>query len=1189
MIPKPPVSARKKYAGLQNTTSSNTNANANSNNSSRVKSLPLTTQSTDGIALQKENFKLPETPRVKSERKTSGPYHSNTQSSDKRQVSNSSLSSSMYPNDLSPITSLKNASNSTLPDFSRQTSSIYPASTFAHENHYNSYLESSGTISKRTDLLRKRKPPPPSLRVKTSDPQLAQPEVQSPSDTMKASAVDSNHLSEYDSTDSEFTPLNLIPPTTIPPSMKSGQLSTGKLLNPSKNVMFVNSTTSYEPPNFHPEDNKHISKNESQEKNVHKHSRTLSSIEEITSALDSFQLEHEKSFMSEDSHGRMETEGDTDGDAAGGTLSFTSSPVSTKERPIALHLTQELYKQDFDYSVRTEDAENGVTDESNAIFLKVKDLPHLENGETLDQYISKLKTTAPDSYRCTNENNSETIRLLDLEKPKSVGGGSENSSASDVFYDVDEPSKDASLDDYIPRASFDEKNREMPEQKSSDVNEEDGHMSITDESEDHPPGEVQSFQPYTSADSSAQGIDDGAESEVLDEYSEEDLIGPLDGSFESFVQDVKSRGTKQDEKDVNGDVAGETQTISTAASNIPEDIEAEDGIWHRYSSATNFFNDADQLHDGKIVGDDEEDNDRDALYGIEHGSTHSESSRSLILTPTDSRPYVNMGINLSNSSPHRDFNLGDELENNVTAIIPEVSSSKSLEALYPTHSSDGINDENDEDDDDEDDDNDDNGSYERYDSQDDDNGSYVVNYERNHMDMGNHISRGDSYEQQYNLKNKDTEVNPSNPTDYSKISRSVKGAVASGGSSLEENDNDDDDDDGVLEFSPRSPRSPRSVDSIEEMAQTPEIFRHNSMCSKSLLEKASAINLTGTPTGLGIGPRQHLVITNQELQPLDGDSLNNRNSDEIERAPIPDLESNFSYESSSHNLPEKDERNDDNDNYQNIYDRREEPTVMPIQHSLVVTPAAPVIGTSSTLKKRRPPPSYPSTGRRGRGLSETTANPEMFANGIAQQLKPQSNDGESSEAISKEFITTNIDPAASSAAEADEAHVSPEQEEAHEELENRKGEKCIYIENLRLRGKKAAINIKPSIQVLPLAIRQNGTISHKKIPSQQLTHSFKSNKHMMAKPKTRMLASEINDGELPDATLIHRGQKTKVPIHPDAAVIAASEQFSKLAKQQVGSSSGGGNLGRFNSVLSVRPHYGNGMRLFITNPDSDDN
>ena len=1002
---------------------------------------------------------------------------------------------------------------------------------------------------------------------------------------MKASAVDSNHLSEYDSTDSEFTPLNLIPPTTIPPSMKSGQLSADKLLNPSKNVMFVNSTTSYEPSNYHPEDYKHISKNESQEKSVHKHSRTLSSIEEITSALDSFQLEHEKSFMSEDSHVRMETEGDTDGDAAGGTLSFTSSPVSAKERPIALHLTQELDKQDIDHSLRTEITDNGVTDESNGIFVKVKDLPHLENGETLDQYISKLKTTAPDSYLSTNDYKSETIRLLDLEKPKSVGGGSENSSASDVFFDVDEPSKDASLDDNVPRATFDEKNRELPEQQMSDVNEEDGDMSITGESEDHPPGKVRGLQTDASAASSAQDFDDDAESEVLDEYSEEDLIGPLDGSFDSFVQDAKSRSTKQDQKDVNGDVSGETQTISTAASNISEDIEAEDGIWHRYSSATNFFNNADQLHDGKIVEDNEEDNDRDALYGIENGSAHSESSRSLILTPTDSRPYVNMGINLSNSSPHRDFDLGDELENNVTAIIPEASSSRSLEDLYPTHSSDGINDEDDEYDDDEDDENDDSGSYEGYDSQDDDNGSYVVNDEHNHMVMDNHTSRDDSYEQQYNLINKDTEVNTSNPTDHSKISSSVKDAVASGGSSLEEND---DDDDGVLEFSPRSPRSPRSVDSIEEMAQTPEIFRHNSMCSKNLLEKASGINLTGTPTGLGIGPRQHLVITNQELRPLDEDSLDNRNSDEIERAPIPDLDSNFSYESSSHNLPEEDERDNDNDNYQNIYDRREEPTVMPIQHSLVVTPAAPVIGTSPTLKKRRPPPSYPSTGRRGRGLSETTANPEMFANGIAQQLKPHSNDGDSSEAISKEFITTTNDPASSSAAEGGEARVSPEQEEANEELENRKGEKCIYVENLRLRGKKSAINIKPSIQVLPLAIRQNGTISHKKIPSQQLTHSFKSNKHKMAKPKTRMLASEIDDGELPDATLIHRGQKTKVPIHPDAAVIAASEQFSKLAKQQAGSSSGGGDLGRFNSVLSVRPHYGNGMRLFITNPDGDD-
>lgn len=1012
---------------------------------------------------------------------------------------------------------------------------------------------------------------------------MTQPELQSPSDTMKASAADSNHLSEYDSTDGEFTPLNLIPPTAIPAAMKSGQLSADKLLNPSKNVMFVNSTTSYEPPNFHSEDYKYNSKDQYQDKNVHKHSRTLSSIEEITSALDSFQLEHEKSFMSEGSQGRMETEGDTDGDAAGGTLSFTSSPVSATERPIALHLTQDLGKSNLNNDLA---AENGATDENNGIFVKVKDLPHLQNGETLDQYISKLKTTAPDSYLSADDNNSEKTHFLELEKPKSVGGGSENSSASDVFFDVDEPSKDASLDGNIHRATFDEDVGDSPEQQASAVN----NMSIS--GNEYHSGEARSLQPNGFADLSAQDIDDDVENEVLDDYSEEDLIGPLDGSFESLVHHAKPVSIAEDEKYISGDVIAETQTISTVASNIPESIEADDGVWERYSSATNFFNNADELHDGKIVDDDEEGNDRDALYGVKNGSTHSDSSRSLILTPTDSRPYVDMGMNLSNSSPHRDFDLGDELENNVTAVLPETSSSRSLEDLYPTHSSDGGNEDDDDDDDaddnvenddDENNDQNDDDNYDRfegYDSQDNDNMSYIVDDERNHMDIGNYTSGEDSFkQQQYSMKNKAVEANDLTPTDFS------KGAVASGESSSEEND---DDDDGVLEFSPRSPRSPRSVDSIEEMAQTPEIFRHNSMCSKSLLEKASGINLTGTPTGLGIGPRQHLVITNQEQRSLDENSLSNRNSDEIERAPIPDLESNFSYESRPHNLPEDDPDND-NDNHQIIYDRREEPTVMPIQHSLVVTPAAPVIGTSSTLKKRRPPPSYPSTGRRGRGLSETTANPELFANGIAQQPKPQSNDNESSEAISRGFITVAKDQAETSVAEGGKAPVIPEQEEVNEELESRKGEKCIYIENLRLRSKKTAINTKPSVQVLPLAIRQNGTISHKKIPSQQLTHSFKSNKHMMAKPKTRMLASEINDGELPDATLIHRGQKTKVPIHPDAAVIAASEQFSKLAKQQAGTSSGGGgDLGRFNSVLSVRPHYGNGMRLFITNPDSDD-
>lgn len=262
------------------------------------------------------------------------------------------------------------------------------------------------------------------------------------------------------------------------------------------------------------------------------------------------------------------------------------------------------------------------------------------------------------------------------------------------------------------------------------------------------------------------------------------------------------------------------------------------------------------------------------------------------------------------------------------------------------------------------------------------------------------------------------------------------------------------------------------------------------------------------------------------------------------------------------------------------YDRRETPSVRPIEHSMVVNAAAPIVGTSSyVMKSRRPPPSFPSVGRRSRGLSEATANPEMFMNGLPNKRKPSLSEGEGAVASTD---PSHVNQTNTTGPEKIGKECSPTPDEPED---TRKGEKCIYIENLRLKGRKAIISTKPPMQTLPIAIRQNGTITHKKIPSQQLSGiRMRNNKHVAARPKTRMLASEIDDGELPDATKLHSGKKTKVPIHPDAAVIAASEQFNRLTKER----SAGGDLGRFNSVMSVRPHYGDGMRLFITNPDSDD-
>lgn len=287
-------------------------------------------------------------------------------------------------------------------------------------------------------------------------------------------------------------------------------------------------------------------------------------------------------------------------------------------------------------------------------------------------------------------------------------------------------------------------------------------------------------------------------------------------------------------------------------------------------------------------------------------------------------------------------------------------------------------------------------------------------------------------------------------------------------------------------------------------------------------------------------------------------------------APIPDFNSG----TSSINEESQDAVGDfdSEHNFEPIltYDRREDLQVAPIQHSQLTASTPPVPGATHKSKNRRPPPVYPSAGRRPRGLSESTANPELFKNGISKPAEFLDRD---------KVAVKNAD--------------FNEEKSSHDEVQSegviKKGEKCSYIETLRQKKGKTNIKSNPSPQILPISIKQNGTISHKKIPSQQLRMSNKGRAfrhgHVTVKPRTRLLASEIDDGELPDATLFHSSQKTKVPVHPDADVIAASERFTQLAKQN---SRNNGDLGRINSVLSVRPHYGTGMRLFIANPDSDD-
>lgn len=1202
------IDVKRKYAGLQNNTNTSpvnkvsyannklttsTVKNLNNINKDNTKSLKpesdTSGKSIDTITSPIADPNSPPPPRPLNDYKSSnGPYgriHSgSSQSKGNRLVSNTSLSSSVYPNDpMSPIISNRNGSNSTLPDFSRQASSIYPPSSYNYEisNNQSQELKISSTI-KRSDLLKKRKPPPLALKVNTqpiitpttvnnniNDPKSATDTIkvsaselsaastesgytplniipymktQDPlksailekqSSVEKPSSFESRRPTEYSSTDSDFSVLQLMP---INKNIKDNPLAPEKQINPYNTEEDDYKYDDYKPPNFHSNyyanDNNNNNNTQNANSNIHKHSRTLSSIEEITSALENFQIEHERSFNKTgdvDSFSGNDDTGEHTDDVTGNTFSFNKS--LNNDNILGSHIYKNL-SQDFEKNHHAQTTDENIKSNNfngdDELIVRVKDLPQLETGETLDHYISKLKTKVKNnSIDSTNSIDSNIL----VQPAKFINHKSEASSGSEIFYDaVDISNNQNSEND----KSTSTKLETLPHDLGNSSDEELSIIRVVgDISED----------------------DNGEEEDFLGDNINQDA----NDSFDSYVKKVVSQATSKDDKDLSSGAEkfSETQTISTETSNIPRDVVTEDGVWQRYSSATNFFNNADQLDDGQIIDDNESGNivHRDDSRNKNDENNSNNANEQSILTPTENPEFVNMNGNFNNTNKnnpitlHRDFDLGDELDNNVTTIESDNDSNKSFEDLYPTHS----DDEDFTDDDD----------------------SSAADDDTDNIEQGNYHYEGNyRYGSDSEEGNDNVEYSP----DGKKFEDSVNDSTTDNNHSRYN--------DSVLEF---SPRSQRSLDSIEDMAKTPDIFRHNSMTSRGVLEKMSGINVNGTPTGLGIGTREHLVVINQELDPLAEtdfqDSIDD-GFDEVIDAPIPDIES-----SGSSRLGERGSSDEEIDSVrdnieplketpQNIYDRREDPTVMPIQHSMVITPAAPITGISPSAKTRRPPPDYASTGRRGRGLSETTANPEMFVNGITQQLKVSNNvtdtagNNSENDIVKKEVRYQNDDIDDNSTSE----------NLTRNDIESRKGEKCTYVENLRLRGKKTTVNTKPSLQVLPIAIRQNGTISHKKIPSQQLFHSFKSHKHVTAKPKTRMLASEIDNSELPDATMIHRGQKTKVPIHPDADVIAASEQFNKLAKRQ----SSTGDLGRYNSVLSVRPHYGNGMRLFITNPDSDE-
>ena len=981
-----------------------------------------------------------------------------------RLVSNSSLSSSVYPND-----NLRNVSNSTLPEINRVSSSIYPPSTILFDNNNNG-LKSTGTI-KRSDLLKKRKPPPLPLVIDTNENNENENKAQtkSPVETIKHSATES-----YESSDSGFSPLNLINENSFNNNNNNNlPLSQIRSLNPSKNVMFTNKSVEYDPPEFISQQYE----NNDDNNNIHKHSRTLSSIEEITSALDNFQLEHEKSFD-------LTTSTQETNDHS----SYIASPISDRHT-IDLNIDNSKFDESVEYN-------NNNDDENDpGMYVKVKDLPQVE-GETLDEYIDKLKDIATKQPNVSEEQFTHPIAM----KLKSADV-SEASSSSDIFYDVPEAVKKSNEDVKSVMSSSQEV---LPQEISS---------------KEVPPQEIQTSQKILSQEnitptednfngddfnyiSFKENIENGInENGISDEEfnNEEDFIGPLNDSFESFVKTINTSDNTNDELDQSNEI----NEVSTNSST---------GGWQRYSSATNFFSNYDDLNN---------DNNDDIIYDEKNliieppkDITGDETDENVV-TPTDTE-YV-----VKDSTPQRDFDLEDELDNN---IVEHQLESNSMDDFFPKS-------ENDE---------------------------YVE-------DDSNEDSSDDTGEEEPG------EV--SNYNRYKEISDSP---------SIEQSEDD------FLEFSPK----PASIYSGENNG-SPDLYRQNSMFTKGVLEKMTGGDATGTPV-VG-GGREHLKVVNNDEEEDDvrrGDDDDEDDDDnsispsncedkseyaydnmideeEYKTAPIPDLESVI-----DNNAQYNDRLYIDDNQIISAYDRREEAVVKPIEHSNIITTAVPITGWNTNMNSRnkRPPPNFAITGRRSRGLSETTANPELFTNS-----------GIKNEPIETPISFTNAVTTSNTVNNGDEMIISNE--------ESRKGEKCTYVENLRTKGRKTTITTKPSLQVLPIAIRQNGSISHRKIPSQQLFRTrLRSHKHITVKPKTRMLASEIDDGELPDATKIHSGQRTKVPIHPDAAVIAASEQFARITNQRSNGAitNNSGELGRFNSVMSVRPHYGDGMKLFITNPDSDD-
>ncbi len=252
------------------------------------------------------------------------------------------------------------------------------------------------------------------------------------------------------------------------------------------------------------------------------------------------------------------------------------------------------------------------------------------------------------------------------------------------------------------------------------------------------------------------------------------------------------------------------------------------------------------------------------------------------------------------------------------------------------------------------------------------------------------------------------------------------------------------------------------------------------------------------------------------------------------------------------------------------YDRREQPVVEPLAHS------------AASSSRKRPPLDIPNEGRGRRSISISTANPGLFDNAHTKERIMYANGS---------GATANTQQAAQPASQRKQQLVLGKKIESDKQPPEGKGQKSLYVERLRGIGLVSYTRQQPSYKVLPVAIRPIRS-RHRRTPSHQATiASIQSSlKHGTLRPKTRMLASEIDESELPDSKLSHDLSKTKVPTDPDAEIIEVTNQLKRLTADPAQLSRRESSLDRFSSVRSARGLSMNGraLKLFVANPDEND-